>query len=123
MFPTNRETWKRIDGYANYEVSNFGRVSNATTERILKGSIASHGYLTVGLCKNGKQKTHCVHVLVAREWVDNPDSKRCVDHIDGDKTNNHFDNLDVIFGKATLRAKTSRSCSSMLNVAMITKTN
>ena len=93
MIPTNREIWKRIDEYANYEVSNFGRVSNATTERILKGSLASHGYLTVGLRKNGKSKTHCIHVLVAREWVENTDTKRCVDHIDGDKTNNNCENL------------------------------
>ncbi len=42
---------------------------------------------------NGKVKTHYVHQMVAREWVLNPHGKRCVDHIDGDKTNNHRENL------------------------------
>ena len=93
MIPTNREIWKRIDGYANYEVSNFGRVSNAKTERILKGSPGAQGYLSVGLYKDGKKKTHNIHALVAHEWIPNPDGKRCVDHIDGEKTNNNWENL------------------------------
>ena len=93
MFPTNREIWKRIDGYANYEVSNFGRVCNATTERILKPNPIGGGYLAVGLCKNGKAKTHRIHKLVAHEWLGNPDNKRCVDHMDGNRTNNHHENL------------------------------
>ena len=89
MFPTNREIWKTISEYAEYEVSNFGRVRNATTDRILKGAINAGGYWVVGLSKKGKAKTHYKHQLVAREWLTNPNEKRCVDHIDGDKTNNH----------------------------------
>ena len=38
-------------------------------------------------------KTHKIHQLVAREWVDNPDGKSCVDHIDCDRANNNFENL------------------------------
>ncbi len=40
-----------------------------------------------------KNKTHKIHQLVAREWVDNPDGKICVDHIDGCRTNNNHENL------------------------------
>ena len=91
--PSNREIWKSVDGYRNYEVSWFGRVRNAKTDRILKPILGSHGYFVVNLYKQGKAKQHCIHVLVAHEWVVNPDSKRNVDHIDGCKTNNHFENL------------------------------
>ena len=87
------EHWGGIDGYLNYQVSWWGRVVNTKTGRTLKNSFGSHGYLQVGLSKNGKTKTHCVHVMVAQAWVLNPEDKRCVDHIDGDKTNNHHENL------------------------------
>jgi hypothetical protein len=90
---TNRENWKSIDGYCNYEVSWWGRVRNATTGRILKNSITPNVYLVVGLTKNKIKKTHNVHQLVAREWVSNPEEKRCVDHIDGNRANNHYENL------------------------------
>ena len=40
-----------------------------------------------------KMKLHTIHQLVAREWVLNPNGKRCVDHIDGDRANNHHENL------------------------------
>ena len=89
----NLEHWASIDGYLNYQVSWWGRVLNTKTGRILKNTFGSHGYLHVGLSKNGKVKTHCIHVMVAQAWVHNPEEKRCVDHIDGDKVNNHFENL------------------------------
>ena len=87
------EHWASIDGYLNYQVSWWGRVLNTKTGRILKNLLGSHGYLQVCLSKNGKVKTHCIHVMVAQAWVSNPEDKKCVDHIDGDKTNNHYENL------------------------------
>ena len=91
--PKNSEQWAAIDGYKNYQVSWWGRVRNAKTGRILKGNLSSNGYPTVGLSKSGKLKTHRIHQLVAREWATNPEQKRCVDHIDGDKANNNWENL------------------------------
>ncbi len=83
---TNREQWASIDGYHNYEISWWGRVRNIDTSRILKNNMTTSGYLCVHLCKNGIAKIHYIHQLVAREWVPNPGGKRCVDHIDSDKT-------------------------------------
>ncbi len=93
MEATNRENWRSIDGFGNYEVSQIGRVRNATSERILKGKVSNSGYLQVALYKNGKRKYQYIHQLVAREWTLNPEGKRCVDHIDGNRTHNHFENL------------------------------
>ncbi len=91
--PNNSEHWACIDGYRNYEVSWWGRVRKIDTSRILKNSLNKSGYFVVGLSKNKKQKTHYIHQLVAREWVSNPSEKRCVDHIDGNRANNHHENL------------------------------
>ena len=91
--PKNSEQWASINGYKNYQVSWWGRVRNAKTGRILKACVSSNTYLTLNLYKMGKAKSFSVHVLVAQEWIENPDNKRCVDHIDGDKANNHYENL------------------------------
>ena len=91
--PTNSEQWASINYYKNYQVSWWGRVRNAKTGRILKSSVSSSGYPKVDLYKKGIPKTHNTHQIVAREWVLNPEGKMCVDHIDGSKTNNHYENL------------------------------
>jgi hypothetical protein len=107
------EHWASIDGYLNYQVSWWGRVVNTKTGRILKPATSIPGYLFVTPSKNGKQKIHYIHQLVAREWVSNPEEKRCVDHIDGDKTNNHHENLRYATHSENGRnAKRRKDCPS-----------
>ncbi len=91
--PKNSEEWAAIDGYKNYQVSWWGRVRNTKTGRILKPQTSGPGYLFVRLSKNGKVMMHYIHKIVAREWVGNPGEKRCVDHVDGSRTNNNWENL------------------------------
>ena len=49
------ETWKSIDGYINYQVSNLGRIRNANTGRILRPG-NSNGYNVVALYIDNKIK-------------------------------------------------------------------
>lgn len=51
------------------------------------------GYLIVQLRYKGKPKVKAIHRLVAEAWIPNPDNLSDVDHIDGDRLNNHIDNL------------------------------
>lgn len=106
----NTETWKPIDGYEGlYEVSNMGRVKRLDSSvasrwgktRIHKGSILKpipdkDGYLKKQLYKNGKGKYCFIHRLVANAFIENPKGKLQVNHKDGNKSNNHAENLDWV---------------------------
>jgi hypothetical protein len=52
------------------------------------------GYPSVNLKKKGMQSKRRVHRLVAIAFLDNPENKPQVNHIDGCKTNNHLSNLE-----------------------------
>jgi hypothetical protein len=114
--PKNSEQWASIDGYRNYQVSWWGRIRNAKTGRILKSNVSSNTYLTLKLSRLGIAKSFSVHVLVAREWVKNPDNKRCVDHIDGNKKNNHYENL-----RWATHSENSRNQKNQTNTSSIYK--
>lgn len=82
-------------------VSNLGRVKslprNGTIkkERILKPSSYT-GYALVTMRKNGKAHYEKVHRIVAKVFIPNPENKREVNHIDGDKLNNLVENLEWV---------------------------
>ena len=86
------EQWRAVKGYSEYEVSNLGRVVSCRGE--LTPARLPKGYLMVNLCKNGKQKPHYIHRLVAQAFIPNPENKPTVNHIDGDKNNNRVSNLE-----------------------------
>lgn len=88
-----------ISGFGGcYWVTENGAVT--TTRRqgspggYMKQQIGKDGYHRVNLTYRGKRKTCLVHRLVAEAFIDNPDGKACVNHIDGDKGNNTVDNLE-----------------------------
>lgn len=89
------EDWVDISDYEGlYRISSQGRVMSLISGgRILTPSLNSAGYERVCLCKNGTCKFLFIHFLVARAFVQNPEGKPFVDHIDGDKRNNAASNL------------------------------
>lgn len=85
-----------------YMISNFGRIRNINTNAILKYSIINSGYyttcLSTGLPKHNRLKRFLVHRLVATVFVPNldPVNNTTVNHIDGNKTNNCYWNLEWV---------------------------
>lgn len=75
-----------------YEVSNYGRVRNIRGHIMKIQNIARYKGLT--LRKKGERKTFLLHRLVAQYHIPNPNNLPQVNHIDGDKTNNHISNLE-----------------------------
>ena len=102
------ERWKPVSGYEGiYEVSSHGRIrsldrtvnySNGQIRR-QKGKILSTplmqqtGYPFVKLSNHGKNQVRTVHSLVAETFIGTRPEGTEVCHNDGNRTNNHLDNL------------------------------
>ena len=81
-----------IKGFEDYQITDNGLVWSKKRNVFLKPSLSA-GYNHVILCNDGKQKTFLVHRLVAEAFIPNPENKPCVDHINGDRTDNSVENL------------------------------
>ncbi len=93
--PLLNEIWKIVTYNPNYLISNYGRVMSFCKCRqgvILKQKQKT--YLYVKFRNNGKTKMFLVHRLVALAFIENKLNKPMVNHIDGNKYNNHVSNLE-----------------------------
>lgn len=108
----NKEIWRDIENFPNYQVSNLGRIKSKgrytkvgiknqkecyRKEFIINGYINKKGYKQVTLYdKNGKPKTMRIHKLVALNFIPNEKKLPQINHIDGNKLNNNINNLEWI---------------------------
>lgn len=86
------EKWKKIKE-GNYEVSTLGNLKNIKTGKLVKIHNDSKGYKIVGLYFNGKRKTCILHRLIGEAFIENPDNKPFIDHINRVKNDNRIENL------------------------------
>ena len=103
---TIMETWKPIVDCPGYEVSSGGQIRSPYRTRKLQKNW--EGYHEINIL----QKKHKVHRLVAHAFIPNPDNKPVVDHIDGNKSNNHVSNLRWATVAENNRNKTKKSRNS-----------
>lgn len=94
-----KEIWKPIENFENYEISSYGRIrslnfNNEKRISLLKTSISKKGYVRVRVSKNNKKYTINIHKLVGLAYVPNPDNKPQINHLDGNKQNNYYKNLE-----------------------------
>lgn len=136
-----KEEFKKIDGFDNYMVGNYGTIINIKPFHKSKannngyveinGKLDKDGYRTIGIYNNlGKRKHVRVHRLVANAFCenDNPEINTIVNHKDGNKQNNHYKNLewcDISYntkhGYTQLGRKPTRVCKPVVKIDKNTK--
>ena len=112
------EVWKNIEGYENYQISNFGRVKSLNFKRSGREQLLSTnaktpaGYSVVCLRKNDKSQVEYVHRLVALHFVDGYEEGLVVNHKNENPNDNHYTNLEWVtleynlaYGTAKQRAR------------------
>lgn len=133
-----KEEWKPVVGYEQYaEVSNHGRIRTIAREyvksngakcyvksRISKTYFMDSGYEVVTIYlydKGGLKQKKLVHRLVAEAFVANPNNLPQVNHLDENKGNNHYLNLEwctaaynLAYG--TKRQRESKTKSKAINM-------
>jgi hypothetical protein len=108
-----KEIWKDIFGYEGYyQISSFGRLKALPRKIITKNGVIrcykerirdiyakQTGYYGTPLNRDNGKKYILVHRLVAETFIPNPDNKPEINHIDGNKMNNNFANLEWVTSK------------------------
>lgn len=113
--------------FYGYNIDCAGRVINRNTGKQVKPQENNCGYMRVQLC-NGKRKPRFfVHRLVAELFIQNPLNLPQVNHKDGNKKNNHVDNLEWISASDNrkhafrdLGLKPTRVCGTDSGVCKVT---
>lgn len=102
---------KDIPGYSEkYQIGEDGVIYNKITGDEVKQYIVK-GYYSCNL----NQKQYLTHRLLALTFIDNPENKPYVDHIDRIKTNNNLNNLRWVTPQQNSRNKQSLGYSIKLN--------
>lgn len=113
----NDEEWKSCPNFENkYLISNYGRIISTGTYNTCKtGKMirqfkknGRNGYMQVSLYDNNRRSSVEVHRLVAIAFVANPQNLPCVNHIDENKTNNYYKNLEWCTNKYNIRYSRSK---------------
>lgn len=111
----DKEEFRPVVENSRYEVSNYGHVRKSDTWVWLTESLERTGYRRVSLAfDNGRRITYAVHRLVAHAFypMENADEFQ-VNHIDGDKMNNHLDNLEYVTSSENARHAFATGLSKM----------
>lgn len=86
-----------IPGFPNYvllDLQVYRKVSENTLRKI-KPTLMATGYYTITMTDTeGKQRKEYIHRVIAKAHIPNPENKRTVNHIDGNKANNILSNLE-----------------------------
>lgn len=112
MLNLSNEIWKDISGFeGRYQVSTHGRIKSiqdnhgnnkeAIRSTFVRSDTCQYEY--VQLWVKDTPTTKAVHRLVAQAFIENPEDKPVVNHIDGNRLNNNVCNLEWVSQSENLK--------------------
>jgi hypothetical protein len=104
--------YDEIKNYPNYFISKDGRIYSNKSKKFL--SIQQSDYPYVNLTEDSKTYHLYIHRLVAIQFIPNPKNSKVVNHIDGNKDNYHYLNLEWVSHK-----ENSKHYNSMKNKGIV----
>ena len=121
------EIWKDIEGYEGwYQISNYGNIKSvdriieykngairSLKGKILKTTTGTPGYYITDIHKKGNVNRVSIHRLIGIAFIPNPHAKPCINHKDGNKINNHVDNLEWVTYRENLTHAYSMGLSNV----------
>lgn len=88
---------KPIKGWEDlYEITNTGKVYSIRRNKYLSPRLSMDGYNRVCLCRDKYRREYRIARLVAENFIDNPDNKPEVNHIDYNRQNDYVENLEWV---------------------------
>ena len=89
---------KKIKDFPQYYACQDGKVWSSKSNKFLSKLVNKCGYEQIGLRAQGLRNKNIftVHRIIAQTFIPNPNNLKCVNHIDGCKTNNNINNLEWI---------------------------
>jgi len=105
---------KPVEDYENfYEVSSEGYVFSKRYMKKLKPFKCRQGYLYVDLFNGESKQRFAIHRLVASHFVGGYGPTRVVNHLDKDKTNNHYTNLEWVSQRENILYSNARKIAKL----------
>ena len=87
---------KQITNYPNHYITLNGKIFSLSSMKWLKSKFDKTNREYIKLSKNGVLKDFSVHRLMALTYLNNPENKPQVNHIDGNPSNNILYNLEWV---------------------------
>jgi hypothetical protein len=92
---TDNIKWEEVKGFPLYEIHPTDGIKRKGKKQVLKGR-NWFGYPKVTLMRDGVKHEKRIHKLVGEHFVPNPNNLPIVNHINSDRANHRYDNLEWV---------------------------
>lgn len=111
---------------SSYIIYADGRLFNTKTGKFKKFTKNKNGYMRTQLCINNKSINYTQHRLLAIYFIDNPNNKKQVNHINGVKHDNRLNNLEWVTQSENAKhsfanglQKVTKPCKQVIDVSSL----